>query len=66
MPTASPNGKPPADEPQDLADEWRKLALYAAAAIDLALDASAGEANAILIEAATKLDASIEDLDRAA
>jgi hypothetical protein len=65
--TAQPrsNGTPAAETPQPptLADRWRKLALYAYSAIDLALDCTPREGNAMLVEAATELDGAIDELD---
>jgi hypothetical protein len=49
---------------QDVAAKWRDLAHYAAAAIDMALDSSAREANGILVECVTLLDGAIDELDR--
>jgi hypothetical protein len=57
-PPACPSVVPP--------DRWRKLALYAFAAIETALDADPGERIAILAEAATELDGGIDELDGAA
>jgi hypothetical protein len=44
-------------------ERWRKLTLYAFAAIDGALDADPGERVAILAEAAAELDGAIDELD---
>lgn len=62
---ATPERKAAIEPPQeqDLAPQWRKLALRAYAAIDLALDSTPREANALLVEAAMDLDATIDVLD---
>jgi len=52
-----------ADEPHDLADRWRRLALAAYSAIDSALDGTPSECTAILAEAASELEGAIDELD---
>jgi hypothetical protein len=47
----------------ELADRWRRLALYGSQVIDQALDASPTEARQILLEAAGELEAAIDELD---
>lgn len=63
LPTPQQQRNPAAAEPQGSAAEWRRLALYAYAAIDQALDSPPGEATAILAEAAAELDGAINELD---
>jgi hypothetical protein len=69
--TAQPDDTPGAQTPQlttpkDMAASWRRLALYAYAAIDQALDSAPRERLAILAEAAGELDGAIDELDGAA
>ena len=47
-------------------ERWRRLARYAFAAIDSALDADPGERIAILAEAAAELGGALDELDGAA
>lgn len=47
----------------ELADRWRRLALYGSEVIDQALDASPIEARQTLLEVAGELEAAIDELD---
>jgi len=48
---------------QDLAAEWRRVAVWGYAVIDQALDCSPSEAHAILLEAVAALEGAIDELD---